>query len=67
MIWTYVSKNDYFHENADKKKLQEVNRMNYILPIAAIVAIGVTFVKPSWSPYSYFVIIVLKMTFNRFS
>jgi uncharacterized membrane protein len=65
LIWTYVSKKDYFHENADKKKLQEVNRMNYILPIAALIAIGVTFVKPSWSPYSYFLIIILKMTFNR--
>ncbi len=48
-----------------RNKLQEVNRINYILPIAALVAIGVTFVKPSWSPYSYFLIIILKMTFNR--
>jgi uncharacterized membrane protein len=61
LIWEYVSKKNYFYENADKKQLKSIKRMNYILPIVALIAIGITFIKPSWSPYSYFLIIILKI------
>lgn len=65
LIWTYASKMDYLHENVDRKKIEEVNRMNYVLPIVALIAICLTFIKPSWSPYSYFLIIFFKMALNR--
>jgi uncharacterized membrane protein len=65
LIWTYVSKKNYFYETVDKKQLKLINRINYILPIVALVAIGVTFVKPSWSPYSYFLIFILRMNIKR--
>ena len=54
LIWTYVSKKNYFYENVDKKQLKLINRINYILPIAALVAIGVTFVNLFLEPLFIF-------------
>jgi len=58
--WAYVTRKEYFIEGMTKKKINQVKNLNYILPFVAIIAIGLTFISPILSPFSYFLLIFLR-------
>ncbi len=58
--WAYVTRKDYFIEGMTQKKINQVKKINYMLPFVALIAIGITFISPLWSPISYFLLILLR-------
>lgn len=59
--WTYVNRKGFFIESMTKERYERAKRINYTLPIVALIAILITFVQPLWSPYTYILIFVMKM------
>ncbi len=59
--WTYVNRKNYFIEEMTEDTYKLVKRINYLLPGIALIAMGVTFINPSWSPYCYFLFLFLKI------
>jgi hypothetical protein len=62
LIWTYVTRKEYFIEGMTLKKINQVKKINYFLPSVALIAIGITFISPELSPFSYFLIIFKRLT-----
>jgi hypothetical protein len=62
--WTYVTRKDYFIEGMTQKNIDRVKRINYELPFVALIAIGVTFISPQWSPFSYILLFFLRNIIN---
>lgn len=58
--WTYVTRKDYFIEGMTQKNINRVKKINYELPFVALIAIGMTFISPQWSPFSYFLLFFLR-------
>jgi uncharacterized membrane protein len=58
--WAYVTRKEYFIEGMTNKKINQVKNLNYILPFVAMIAIGLTFISPILSPFSYFLLIFLR-------
>ena len=65
--WAYVTRKEYFIEGMTKKKINQVKNLNYILPFVAIIAIGLTFITPMLSPFSYFLLIFLRRFKNYYN
>ena len=63
--WTYVYRKKYFIKEITVEQLNIMRRMNLVLPITASIAIGITFISPSLSPFCYFLIFILKRSFRR--
>lgn len=61
LTWTYVNRKGFFIESMTKDRYERAKRINYTLPIVAIVAILITFVQPLWSPYVYILIFIMKV------
>lgn len=58
--WTYVTRKDYFIEGMTQKSISRVKKINYELPFVALIAIGMTFISPELSPFSYFLLFFLR-------
>lgn len=59
--WMYVTRKNYFIEGMTLKKINQVRKINYLLPFVALIAIGLTFISPEWSPISYFLLILKRL------
>ncbi len=62
--WSYATRKNYLIDEIKAEQLVLMRRMDLVLPIAAIIAIGVSFVSPQFSPFSYFLIFFLKRFFR---
>ncbi len=63
-IWSYSKKKNFFIEEMTQEHYEMVKKIDYILPLAALIAICITFISPLWSPVSYFLIIIFKNLFK---
>jgi len=63
--WSYAKRKNYFIDEISEEQIDLMRKMDLVLPIAAIVAIGITFVSPTLSPFSYFLIYFLKRFFRK--
>ena len=59
LIWYYATKKDFIDE-LSREKIIELNKLNLILPIVALIAIGVSFVIPAFSTLAYLTIPIVK-------
>ena len=59
LIWYYATKKDFIEE-LSREKIIELNKLNLMLPIAALIAIGVSFVIPAFSTFTYLAIPLIK-------
>ncbi|MGB9978629.1 TMEM175 family protein [Methanobacterium sp.] len=59
LIWYYATKKDFIEE-LSREKITELNKLNLMLPIAALIAIGVSFVIPAFSTFMYLTIPIIK-------
>jgi len=53
LIWYYVIRKDFIDEAVSQKRINEGKRTYLILPFLSLVAMGLTFISPSWSPLAY--------------
>jgi uncharacterized membrane protein len=60
LIWYYATKKGFIDEKLTHEKIVEINKLNLILPVLAVIAIGATFITPSWSSSAYFLIPIVK-------
>lgn len=60
LIWYYATKKQFIDEKLTREKIIELNKINLILPIVALIAIGVTFITPTWSTLTYAIIPLVK-------
>jgi len=63
--WSYANRKNYFIDEMSSEHYNLVKKINYVLPLTALMAIGITFISPLWSPAAYFLIFVLKNLFKR--
>jgi uncharacterized membrane protein len=63
--WSYAKRKNYFIDGMTSEHYKVVRKIDYILPIAAMLAIAITFVSPLWSPICYFSIFIFKGLFKR--
>jgi len=62
--WSYAKRKNYFIDGMTSEHYKVVRKIDYILPIAAMLAIAITFVSPLWSPVCYFSIFIFKSLFK---
>jgi uncharacterized membrane protein len=60
LIWYYATKKGFIDEKLSREKIIELNRINLILPIVALIAIGASFVIPAYSTLAYLAIPLVK-------
>ncbi len=60
LIWCYATKKGFVDKKLTREKILEVNKLSLILPIVAIIAIGMTFITSSWSTLTYISIPIVK-------
>lgn len=53
--WSYAAKHNFIDENVDEEFIESRKRMNLLLPICALIAIGVSFIAPDYSPFVYLI------------
>jgi uncharacterized membrane protein len=63
--WYYASSHDFIRLKLDKKTYRRMIRLNLIFPLMALIAIGLSFISPSWSTLTYMLILVLKRINDR--
>lgn len=56
--WSYVNHKNYFIEGMSRETYYHAKKINYSLPLAAFIAIIITFIQPQLSPFSYVLIII---------
>ncbi|OEC84555.1 MULTISPECIES: TMEM175 family protein [Methanobacterium] len=59
LIWYYATKKDFIEE-LSREKIIELNKLNLMLPIAALIAIGASFIIPAFSTVTYLAIPLIK-------
>jgi TMEM175 potassium channel family protein len=59
LTWYYASNNNLLDENMLPDSISRTRRNNLILPIISLIAIGLTFISPSYSPLVYLSIIFI--------
>lgn len=57
--WYYVTSKNYA-EGLTPDKIISTRKINLLLPIVSLIAIGVTFITPSWSGATYLLIPIVK-------
>jgi uncharacterized membrane protein len=60
LIWYYATKKGFIDEKLSREKIIELNRINLLLPIVALIAIGASFVIPAYSTLAYLAIPLVK-------
>ncbi|MBM4240513.1 MAG: DUF1211 domain-containing protein [Euryarchaeota archaeon] len=60
--WRYADRKNFLDESLDRETIDASKRVNLVLPIAALIAIALTFISPSWSSLAYFLIFFMKKT-----
>ncbi|MEN4007419.1 MAG: TMEM175 family protein [Methanobacteriaceae archaeon] len=60
LSWYYVTEKKYIGSELTLKEIHSIRRTNLILPAVSLLAIGVTFISPSWSRLTYAVIPLVK-------
>jgi hypothetical protein len=63
--WSYAKRKKYFIKEMTQEHYEMVKKIDYILPVAAMLAIAITFISPLWSPVCYFSIFIFKALFKR--
>ena len=59
LIWYYATRKDFIEE-LSREKIIELNKLNLMLPIAALIAIGASFIIPAFSTFTYLAIPLIK-------
>lgn len=59
LIWYYATKKDFIEE-LSREKIIQLNKLNLMLPIVALIAIGASFVIPAFSTLMYLTIPIVK-------
>ncbi len=53
ITWYYVIRNNFMHDKVPQERISEGKRTYLVLPFLSLIAIGLTFIIPSWSPLAY--------------
>lgn len=51
--WSYAYRNNFLDASIDYKKMGHIRKLNLSLPLCSLIAIGLTFIDPSWSGIAY--------------
>jgi uncharacterized membrane protein len=60
LIWYYATKKGFIDEKLTRERIIELNKINLILPIVALIAIGAAFIIPAYSTLMYLTIPLVK-------
>jgi Predicted integral membrane protein len=58
--WYYATKKGFTDEKLSLENIQKIRKLNLILPFVALLAIGATFITPTWSGVTYISISIFK-------
>ncbi|MGC9517286.1 MAG: TMEM175 family protein [Methanomicrobiales archaeon] len=61
--WRYAASRGLVDKSLTPERIEHIKKINYVLPIAALVAIVLTFIIPSYSSLAYFLTYFLKRYF----
>ncbi len=53
LTWYYVVRKNFIEEGITAERIGEIKKLYLILPVLSLIAIGLTFITPSWSPLAY--------------
>jgi uncharacterized membrane protein len=53
LTWYYAVRKNFIDEKIPSERISEVKRIYLILPFLSLIAMGLTFISPSWSPLAY--------------
>ncbi len=59
LIWYYATEKNFTVDNLKLEQVMYIRRLNLILPIVSLIAIGLAFIIPSWSSLAYILIPIL--------
>lgn len=53
LTWYYVARKKFVDTKLSSERIIEIKKIYIILPFLSLMAIGLTFISPSWSPMAY--------------
>lgn len=62
--WYYAVRKNFIDENLDQDTIKYKSRLNFTLPLLAVIAIGLTFITPSYSSLVYLVSFFARKVIN---
>lgn len=66
LIWYYATERNLIGDKLSFKEIMNIRRLNLVLPVISLLAIGIAFINPSWSGLSYALIpIILRIIENN--
>jgi uncharacterized membrane protein len=66
LIWYYATERNLIGDELSFKEIMNIRRLNLVLPVVSLLALGMAFINPSWSGLSYALIpIILRIVENN--
>ena len=60
LSWYYATEKGFTDKKLTRENIHKIRKLNLIFPVVALLAIGVTFITPSWSGVTYISIVIFK-------
>ena len=60
LSWYYATEKGFTDKELTRENIHKIRKLNLIFPVVALLAIGVTFITPSWSGVTYISITIFK-------
>ena len=60
LSWYYATEKGFTDKKLTNEKIHKIRKLNLIFPVVALLAIGATFITPSWSGVTYISIVIFK-------
>lgn len=60
LSWYYATEKGFTDKKLTRENIHKIRKLNLIFPVVALLAIGVTFITPSWSGVTYISITIFK-------
>lgn len=60
LSWYYATEKGFTDKELTNEKIHKIRKLNLIFPVVALLAIGATFITPSWSGVTYISIVIFK-------
>ena len=64
LSWYYATEKGFTDKELTNEKIHKIRKLNLIFPVVALLAIGATFITPSWSGVTYISIVIFKRIMN---
>ncbi|MBI5679487.1 MAG: DUF1211 domain-containing protein [Methanobacterium sp.] len=64
LIWYYATEKKFTDKKLSLEDIHKIRKINMLLPTASLLAIGLTFISPSWSPLAYASIVITERFFK---